>query len=82
MLRGHRWRSLALTATVCLILTISGVVGALVLLVSSLGFAAAALVTAAVNAFLVPYVALVVTLYFDALQDERPEEPEPALVTV
>jgi hypothetical protein len=82
MLRGHRWRSLALTATVCLILTISGVVGALVLLVSSLGFAAAALVTAAVNAFLVPYVALVVTLYFDALHDERPEEPEPALVTV
>lgn len=65
LLHGHRWRSVALALTLCIVLMISGLLGALVLLVSSLGFAAAALAAAAVNAFVTPYVALVLAHFHD-----------------
>jgi len=70
-LRGHRWRSLALAVTLCLVLAISGILGAVVLAVSALGFAFAAVVAAAVNGFITPYVALVTAHYADEVAGDE-----------
>jgi hypothetical protein len=59
----------------CLVLSIAGLVGAVVLLVTPTGFAVAALAAAAVNAFLTPYAALVVAHYYDEVLEERGSEP-------
>lgn len=72
VLRGHRWRALALTVTLWLVLSIGGLVGAIVLL-GSLGFSAAALVVAAVNGFVTPYVALVVLHLYDDVAGAGPD---------
>jgi hypothetical protein len=65
LLAGRRWRSLALSVTLCLILAVAGVLGALVLLATSSGFFGAALVVAAANGVLIPFVALVVMRYYE-----------------
>ena len=72
LLKGRRWRSLALAVTLCLVLAIGGVLGALVLAVTSLGFAGAALVVAAANAILIPYVALVGVHYYEVVTEVAP----------
>lgn len=69
LLKGRRWRSLALTITICLVLAIGGVLGAIVLVVTSTGFAGAAAVVAAANAVLIPYVALVATHYYEEVSE-------------
>jgi hypothetical protein len=67
MLRGHRWRALGIVITLCLVIALGGLVGALVLVVSSVGFTVATLVVALANAFIVPYSALVIALFYEEL---------------
>ena len=67
MLRGHRWRGLGLVITLCLLIGLGGLVGALVLVVTSVGFTVATLVVAVANAFIVPYSALVIALFYEEL---------------
>ena len=77
-LHGRRWRSIALAFTLALVLMISGLCGAVVLLVSPLGFAFAALVVAVVNGLVTPYVALVVARYYDEVVGASDGGPGPA----
>ena len=65
LLKGSRWRALGLTITLCLLIALGGVVGAAVLLVSSVSFTGAAVAVAVANAFILPYVALVAVHFYE-----------------
>ena len=67
LLKGHRWRALGLVLTLCLLIALGGLVGALVLVLTSVGFTVATLAVAVANAFIVPYSALVVALFYEEL---------------
>jgi hypothetical protein len=61
--RGHGWRSLGMLLTLLLIGGLVGLVGALLLFLTSLSFTAVDVVIAAVGVVVVPYVALVIAEY-------------------
>jgi hypothetical protein len=61
--RGHGWRSLGMLLTLLLIGGLIGLVGALLLFLTSLSFTAVDVVIAAVGVVVVPYVALVIAEY-------------------
>ena len=67
LVRGHGWRAFGLVVTLGLVASLAGVIGALVLLLTSLSFAATGLITAVAGAVLVPYIALVVAHCYDDL---------------
>jgi hypothetical protein len=67
LLQGHRWRALGLVITLCLVIAAGGLVGALVLVLTSVGFTVATLAVAVANAFIVPYSALVIALFYEEL---------------
>jgi hypothetical protein len=67
LLKGHRWRALGIVITVCLVIALGGLLGALVLVVSSVGFTVATLVVTVANAFLIPYAALIVVHFYEEL---------------
>jgi hypothetical protein len=67
LLKGHRWRALGIVITLCLVIALGGLLGALVLVVSSVGFTVATLVVTVANAFLVPYCALVLAHFYEEL---------------
>jgi hypothetical protein len=72
LVRGHGWRALGLVVTMLLVAAIGGVVGALVLLLTSLTFAMAGLVVALASVVLVPYLALVLLEFTNDIADEGP----------
>lgn len=53
--------------TLCLTIAAGGLVGALVLVLTSVGFTVATLAVAVANAFIVPYSALVIALFYEEL---------------
>ena len=59
LVRGHGWRAIGMVVTIVLVASIAGVVGALVLLLTSLTFAVAGVHRALAAVVLVPYLALV-----------------------
>jgi hypothetical protein len=67
LLKGHRWRALGLVITLCLVIALGGLVGALVLVLTSASFTVATLVVAVANAFIVPYTALVIVHFYEEL---------------
>jgi hypothetical protein len=72
LLKGHRWRALGIVITLCLVIALGGFLGALVLVVSSVGFTVATLVVTVANAFLVPYCALVLAHFYEELLPTSP----------
>jgi hypothetical protein len=73
LVRGHGWRALGLVVTMLLVAAVAGVIGALVLLLTSLTFAMAGLVMALASVVLVPYLALVLLEFTNDLSaDEGP----------
>ena len=50
LLQGYRWRAVGLVVTLCLLIGLGGIVGALVLVISSVGFTGAVLAVAVANA--------------------------------
>jgi len=72
LLKGHRWRALGLVITLCLLIALGGLVGALVLVLTSASFTVATLAVAVANAFIVPYSALVVALFYEELVPVAP----------
>jgi hypothetical protein len=65
--RGHTFRAMGLLLTIVLVIGAAGVAGALVLVLTSLSFTAAGLVTALAGVVIVPYVALVLAQFHDEL---------------
>jgi hypothetical protein len=70
LLRGYRWRALALVVTSCVFLGLAGLVGALVLLVTSIGFTGATIAVAIANGFVIPYVTLVGVHFYEEVTGE------------
>ncbi len=66
--KGHTLRATGLLVTILLVIGSAGVAGALVLVLTSLSFTAAGLVTALAGAVIVPYVALVLDQFHDELR--------------
>jgi hypothetical protein len=86
LVRGHAWRALGLLVTMALIAAAAGVLGALVLLLTSATFAVAALVVALAGVVLVPYLALVLVEFTHAISTPDPParataDPGPPPVT-
>jgi hypothetical protein len=61
--RGHGWRSLGMVLTLLVIIGMVGLIGALLLFLTSLSFTAVDVVISAVGVVVVPYVALVIAEY-------------------
>ena len=80
LVRGHAWRALGILVTMFLVGAIAGVIGAVVLLLTSLTFAMAGVVVALASVVLVPYLALVLVEFTSDLLagDHPPAAPEPA----
>lgn len=72
MLKGSRWRAIGLVVTLCLLIAFGGVVGALVLVISSVGFTGAVLAVAVANAFIIPYSALIAVHFYEAVSKSIP----------
>lgn len=79
LLKGYRWRAIGLVITLCLLVAFGGVVGALVLVIPSVGFTGAVLAVAVANAFIIPYAALIaVHFYEEVTADPGSPEARPA----
>jgi hypothetical protein len=64
LVRGHGWRALGLVLTMGLVAAVAGVVGALVLVLTSATFFVAGVVAALVGVVVVPYLALVLDHFY------------------
>ncbi len=64
LLRGHRLRGIGLLITLALILTATGVLGAALLVLTSISFPLAGLVVTLAAVVVVPYVALVLAQFY------------------
>jgi hypothetical protein len=67
LVRGHSFRAIGMVVTLLLVASTVGVLGALVLLLTSLTFPAAGIVTALAGVVVVPYLAVVVAEFHDDL---------------
>jgi hypothetical protein len=81
LLHGHRVRSVGLLVTLVLILAIPGVIGALLLILTSISFSLASVVMVLVGVVLVPYVAIVIARFYLELA-AAPPAPAPVQTEV
>ena len=61
--------------TICLFLGLAGLVGAVVLLVTSIGFTGATIAVAIANGFVIPYVTLVGVHFYEEVTGEALTTP-------
>ncbi len=76
LLHGHRLRSIGLMITLVLILAVPGLVGAVLLIVTGISFAAASVVVVVGAVVLVPFVAVVITRYYLTLLEPTPSRSD------